>query len=66
MLEKVCVLEELEEYSSRFVDLHSPTKNLSDQAMIDYRRFKLNVDVTTEEHISRNLIPIITVTVILL
>jgi hypothetical protein len=31
--------------------------------MVDYRKFKLNVDVTTEEHISRNLIPIITVTV---
>ena len=34
-----------------------------EQAFVDYRRFKLNVDVTTEEHISNCLVPILTVTV---
>ena len=33
-----------------------------DQAFVDYRRFKLNVDITTEEHISGSFVPV-TVTV---
>lgn len=36
---------------------------MHESAMVDYRRFKLNVDVTVEEHISHTLIPIITLTV---
>ena len=34
-----------------------------EQAFIDYRRFKLNLDITTEEHISNSLVPILTITV---
>lgn len=34
-----------------------------DQAVVDYRKFKLYIDVTTEEHYSKDLIPILTISV---
>lgn len=37
-----------------------------DSAMVDYRKFKLNIDISIEEHISQCLIPILTVTVVIL
>lgn len=40
----------------------SDFQQMLDSAFVDYRRFKLNIDITTEEHISGCLIPILTVT----
>jgi len=37
-------------------------RTLIDSACVDYRKFRLNIDITTEEHISRCLIPILTIT----
>ena len=43
--------------------LNSELKSLVEAACIDFKKFKINIDITTEEHISKYLIPIVTITV---
>lgn len=34
-----------------------------EQAVFDYKKFRLDIDITVEEHFSKRLIPILTVNV---